>query len=469
MKEKKRLRSGKGSRQVTPSISKKGAGTVDLGRKILQNGKFHKKSKTLTQKIASKLATPMITRQPGAVTGGPVNGNHGILDVERRSNSHDPPRKRLLSRNGKTSESQMRQVNQNGKSHRVNFLGEYNSSGVSYGKNGKGKLQRKDSNVSNSIKKYKTEGGVSTKKGRVSSSSKRRRSGSSRGMMIGQSGGFPGTEKLRNLDKRKSSNKSTKSRTSGKSSNKSRSLGRKANTIDSLILQAAAQSSKNHPQSKLRASQKNYRVPAPKQLLPQSVNHSSKLSNLFSKTGPTGSALSNSHAHGSADNNKSSKNWSLEMKGDQKTPKINGESKGDQSGARKTNQIVHKSQRSQSQAPTQNLGKLTQNGKSRDQGASKSQDVKKKASGALKGAHKISINVEKVKISDFTSHPKKKRDYPNLNHIRKNQKSLPFIDKSKVIVKKFGSIQGFSVNTHVGTVRDYNEDRVSILLNAQQR
>lgn len=38
-----------------------------------------------------------------------------------------------------------------------------------------------------------------------------------------------------------------------------------------------------------------------------------------------------------------------------------------------------------------------------------------------------------------------------------------------MIVKEFGNVKAFSVNTHQGTVRSYNEDRVSILLNAQQR
>lgn len=46
---------------------------------------------------------------------------------------------------------------------------------------------------------------------------------------------------------------------------------------------------------------------------------------------------------------------------------------------------------------------------------------------------------------------------------------MPPVDRSKVIIKKFGTIEAFAVNTHVGTVREYNEDRVSILLNAQQR
>ena len=46
---------------------------------------------------------------------------------------------------------------------------------------------------------------------------------------------------------------------------------------------------------------------------------------------------------------------------------------------------------------------------------------------------------------------------------------LPPINKSKVIVKNFGRVQGFSVNTHKGTVNIANEDRVAILLNGQER
>jgi protein phosphatase PTC2/3 len=53
-----------------------------------------------------------------------------------------------------------------------------------------------------------------------------------------------------------------------------------------------------------------------------------------------------------------------------------------------------------------------------------------------------------------------------LESISKNAKALPPFEKSKVIIKKFGHIQAFAVNTHQGTVRSYNEDRVSILLNA---
>lgn len=79
----------------------------------------------------------------------------------------------------------------------------------------------------------------------------------------------------------------------------------------------------------------------------------------------------------------------------------------------------------------------------------------------------VTANKKEVKID--IPKKKKSRIYHHLNQIRKMESLLPPIDRSKVIIKKFGTIEAFAVNTHVGTVRDYNEDRVSILLNAQQR
>ena len=68
------------------------------------------------------------------------------------------------------------------------------------------------------------------------------------------------------------------------------------------------------------------------------------------------------------------------------------------------------------------------------------------------------------------SQPKKiPRVYMNLDSIRRNERDLPSFESAKTVIKDFGCIKGFSVNTHQGTVRAYNEDRVSILLNAQQR
>ena len=45
----------------------------------------------------------------------------------------------------------------------------------------------------------------------------------------------------------------------------------------------------------------------------------------------------------------------------------------------------------------------------------------------------------------------------------------PKFEETKTVIKDFGRICAFGVNTHRGVVRNYNEDRVSILLNAQQR
>ena len=96
----------------------------------------------------------------------------------------------------------------------------------------------------------------------------------------------------------------------------------------------------------------------------------------------------------------------------------------------------------------------------------------------LKKSGKKSQSMTKKKLTKYynfseiykESKPVKKlKVRRNLIDIQKNEKDLPKMDPSKVIIKEFGSIQSFAVNTHVGNVRNYNEDRVSILLNAQQR
>lgn len=46
---------------------------------------------------------------------------------------------------------------------------------------------------------------------------------------------------------------------------------------------------------------------------------------------------------------------------------------------------------------------------------------------------------------------------------------FPKFDKATVMVKEYGKIVAFAANTHKGKVRKYNEDRVSILLNAHKR
>ncbi len=47
----------------------------------------------------------------------------------------------------------------------------------------------------------------------------------------------------------------------------------------------------------------------------------------------------------------------------------------------------------------------------------------------------------------------------NMNH------GLPNFQTSKISNKTFGSVRSFSANTNVGLVRQYNEDRIAIILN----
>lgn len=49
-----------------------------------------------------------------------------------------------------------------------------------------------------------------------------------------------------------------------------------------------------------------------------------------------------------------------------------------------------------------------------------------------------------------------------------HSKHLPEYDKPRVITKSYRLINSFAVTTHKGIVRNYNEDRVSVLLNVQQ-
>lgn len=42
---------------------------------------------------------------------------------------------------------------------------------------------------------------------------------------------------------------------------------------------------------------------------------------------------------------------------------------------------------------------------------------------------------------------------------------LPNFQNSKVSHKAFGTVKSFSANTNVGLIRQYNEDRIAIILN----
>lgn len=84
-----------------------------------------------------------------------------------------------------------------------------------------------------------------------------------------------------------------------------------------------------------------------------------------------------------------------------------------------------------------------------------------------KDFRKFEVKFDKLKLSK-NGRLKQNKCF-NLLKISNFEHKLPKLEKSKVITKEFGIVKSFAVNTHVGTVRDYNEDRVSILLNAQQR
>lgn len=86
-----------------------------------------------------------------------------------------------------------------------------------------------------------------------------------------------------------------------------------------------------------------------------------------------------------------------------------------------------------------------------------------------KRGKQISVESSKKKVS-VTGNPQTiTRMYGYIDNIKKFEPQLPPFEQARTIVKDFDKIKAFSVNTHQGTVRAYNEDRVSILLNAQQR
>ena len=81
-----------------------------------------------------------------------------------------------------------------------------------------------------------------------------------------------------------------------------------------------------------------------------------------------------------------------------------------------------------------------------------------------KRAKSVSYSMTRKSVSSDTS---TKGDL--ITKIKERSKLLPPFDKAKVVVKNFGYIHSFAVNTHKGCVRMTNEDRVSILLNAQTK
>ncbi len=80
-----------------------------------------------------------------------------------------------------------------------------------------------------------------------------------------------------------------------------------------------------------------------------------------------------------------------------------------------------------------------------------------------------SVDPKKPKRSESGKRRTPGKIYNFIENIRRFENQLPPFENSRTVVKDFDKIKAFSVNTHQGTVRAYNEDRVSILLNAQQR
>lgn len=94
------------------------------------------------------------------------------------------------------------------------------------------------------------------------------------------------------------------------------------------------------------------------------------------------------------------------------------------------------------------------------------------------------LNVQRVEMEDRTEKKRSKSETAvkekeiikevakNKNvveQIRDEEGTIPPFENAKVVAKKYGPIEAFIVNTHKGAVRAANEDRVSIMLNAQNK
>ena len=59
--------------------------------------------------------------------------------------------------------------------------------------------------------------------------------------------------------------------------------------------------------------------------------------------------------------------------------------------------------------------------------------------------------------------------FPLMSSLIKINKKLSNLQKAKIFVKKIGNIAGFACNSYCGAYRSKNEDRISVLLNAQKK
>ena len=79
---------------------------------------------------------------------------------------------------------------------------------------------------------------------------------------------------------------------------------------------------------------------------------------------------------------------------------------------------------------------------------------------------------DQITLNDFekiSGFPEINSNISKISKLENNCKRFPKFDKATSIVKNFGKIVAFAANTHKGKVRKYNEDRVSVLLNAQKK
>ena len=106
--------------------------------------------------------------------------------------------------------------------------------------------------------------------------------------------------------------------------------------------------------------------------------------------------------------------------------------------------------------------KLREQGKIREKNPAPgpSEDTKQKRSHSEKASFRV-----KQDGSDLFGRLQKNL----IPYLKANSRHLPELEEVKVVAKQYGPIRAFAVSTHRGTVRSYNEDRVSVLLNAHQK
>ena len=82
----------------------------------------------------------------------------------------------------------------------------------------------------------------------------------------------------------------------------------------------------------------------------------------------------------------------------------------------------------------------------------------------------LNVTLAKLKRNNSSPRTPKKRFFKKIKSIEKNFKNCKVtMLPSRTMICKNNLITGFAVNTHQGITRNYNEDRVAILLNSQKK